>query len=203
MVSRILATVLVLIASASYVGKVYHDAKVRPIRIMVVCGHNVNCARAIRVAQAAVASTARDVGREMSIVAAYSVHDDLPSHSLLRVLFWLNKTAVSAKSNKADATLVFVEPFSTMQDTIDMDEESILGRASGIGNVGQGYALAWAKLVGSDKYSTMVAKHELGHLLGAMHSRGENIMNSEKADQFPHFSEEQVRTINAILALLP
>lgn len=203
--NRVIASVIgvmcVIITSLINNSK-YSESKSRPLRVLVVCGHNVDCARAIGIATSALDSASKEVGREIRIVAAYQKQTDMPGNSFLRVLFWLKETAEAAKYNKADATLVFVEPFSSMQDSIDMDEESILGRASGIGNIGAGYALAWCKIVGSNKYSSMVVKHELGHLLGAEHSAGDNIMNSLKASEYPVYSSEQISKIKANLALL-
>lgn len=201
-IASVIGVICVIITSLINNSK-YSESKSRPLRVLVVCGHDVDCSRALVIAGATLKDISHEVGRKVSIVVTYSIPDESPEGSLARVLFWLNRTAEEANINKVDATLVFVDSFSVRPSFFYTDEIVTLGRASGIGNIGRGDSLAWAGMDCNDECLAVIIKHEIGHLFGAEHSSGDDIMNPDKASEFHAYSSEQISKIKAILALLP
>lgn len=176
------------------------------VRTLVVCGHGIDCKRARRIFKEASHMIEEAAFVRLEMVDMIEIDEAMSGDDSEQMLKWQVVTSLYRLASEVGATIVFTEPYDDSLPSIDFQSQQILGRASDICVLGQQDALAYAKIVGSDKVAARIVAHEMGHLAGAFHDEhGEGIM-AAAANLIVHtdtFSQGSLDQMHACVYKLP
>lgn len=195
-ITLFLATITLLHYPLAYADLLLTRTKVA--RVLVVCGHAVDCERAKVIMDEASDHLYRVVNLRIVPIVFASMPHDMTGSWDERLGKWLKATNEMRKAHRVSGTVVFISAFPSSVDVIDFHEESVFGVVTEIGVLGRNDALALVKMAGSNRIVLRVTLHEIGHLLGAWHTSGMGLMadstNSiQHADSFAPISIQQMK----------
>ncbi len=198
---------LILAAAMLLSSHAYADIEFLPSRtfkVLIVCGHAVDCSRAehtFELGSAYIKSVA-PVG--FQVIARVDAPEEMTGTADERYDKWRMRTEALAMSLGADITYVAVGPYPVMTDQIDPEAESVFGIAlKGAVGILPG-AMFMAKMAGSDKFNAKIVAHELAHLFGADHAEsGLTGWSTSITQVSDSFAFETIQQIRSHLAMIP
>lgn len=167
-------------------------------KVLLVCGHAVNCPRAMKVLKDATEYLKAAIPVDFKLVGVVSIPHDMSGSPEERLAKWQKATQTERVKSGADFVIVSLTPYPSSLQFIDFRAESVLGMANDFCSVKKKDSLAFAKLVGNDVISARLMAHEMGHLFGAFHDEAyEGLMapwanQNQHADSFSQNSIDQM-----------
>lgn len=166
------------------------------LRVLIVCGEDVQCDRVPAVITQVNEVYRRDLN--VVIVPKYvmKINEHMTGNAWTRLVKWQMVTMPVRQEVKVDATIVFVNPFPN--DMVEFEDEQVFGMANDIGSAFSESALCWGKMMPSTKLTARLIAHEVGHLLGGTHTHGYGLMadaiqSIEFADGFSGLSIQEIK----------
>jgi hypothetical protein len=165
--------------------------------VTVICGGHVECNRGLQPLKKAINYLESELDLSFEIKNIILNREQPKGTVQERWQKWLN-ISYSLETYKTDLTVILLEAFPNNVNSFDFREESMIGLATGLGILGVVPATVFAKVIGSEQFTTRVLIHEIGHVLGGEHVE-EGIMHpcacvNQYSDALSHFSLQQMKT---------